>query len=183
MNIVKIVDSTIDNEYLQERPNFRYKKVNILTGGNATGKTSLGKMLMLFANYCKDENYRRFLDVINDKTRRASLAVDFVTREDILYRFILSIMPEMNEADSEDNVEVKVSSTDIGLKDNYETCARRLDEGRGKPVSIDKVYTRGWHFSYPEDMLKNKSYYSIENNPKYLKILERMILLLKKLSR
>ena len=42
----KIVDSTIENEYLEDRPNFRYKKVNIIMGGNATGKTSLGKLLM-----------------------------------------------------------------------------------------------------------------------------------------
>lgn len=41
----KIVDSTIPGEYLAEKPNFRYKKVNIIMGGNATGKTSLGKLL------------------------------------------------------------------------------------------------------------------------------------------
>ena len=31
----KIVDSTIEMEYLESRPNFRYKKVNIIMGGNA----------------------------------------------------------------------------------------------------------------------------------------------------
>ena len=40
----KIVDSTIPEEYLHDRPNFRYKKLNIIMGGNATGKTSLGKV-------------------------------------------------------------------------------------------------------------------------------------------
>ena len=34
----KIVDSSIENEFLTGRENFRYKKVNILMGANATGK-------------------------------------------------------------------------------------------------------------------------------------------------
>ena len=32
----KIVNSPVENEWLSERTNFRYKKVNILMGGNAT---------------------------------------------------------------------------------------------------------------------------------------------------
>ena len=55
----KIVDSTIEEEFLEERPNFRYKKVNIIMGGNATGKTSLGRLLMLFTNYLNDGGFRR----------------------------------------------------------------------------------------------------------------------------
>ena len=42
----KIVDSSIEEEFLVNRKNFRYKKVNILMGANATGKTSLGKVMM-----------------------------------------------------------------------------------------------------------------------------------------
>ena len=53
----KIVDSTINQEYLEDRPNFRYRKVNIIMGGNATGKTSLGKVLMLFLNYFTAVSY------------------------------------------------------------------------------------------------------------------------------
>ena len=51
----KIVDSYINHEYLQERTNFRYKKVNILMGGNATGKTSIGKVLMCICNFIKNK--------------------------------------------------------------------------------------------------------------------------------
>lgn len=39
----KIVDSYIENEYLEGRPNFRYKKVNVIMGANATGKTDIGE--------------------------------------------------------------------------------------------------------------------------------------------
>ena len=37
----KIVDSYIENEHLKDHPNFRYKKVNIIMGANASGKTSI----------------------------------------------------------------------------------------------------------------------------------------------
>ena len=39
----KIVNSTIKNEFLEGVPNFKVKKVNILIGSNASGKTSFGK--------------------------------------------------------------------------------------------------------------------------------------------
>lgn len=63
----KIVDSSIENEFLTGRENFRYKKVNILMGANATGKTSIGKMLMRIFNFIDKKrgiqdyrSYRRF---------------------------------------------------------------------------------------------------------------------------
>ena len=43
----KIVNSIINQEYLKGRERFRYKKAVILMGANATGKTSLGKALLL----------------------------------------------------------------------------------------------------------------------------------------
>ena len=53
----KIVDSTIEAEHLAGLPNFRYKKVNIIMGANASGKTSLGRLLMKFTNDFSDQNY------------------------------------------------------------------------------------------------------------------------------
>ena len=42
----KVVNSMIDDEYLEGRERFRYKKAVILMGANATGKTSLGKWVL-----------------------------------------------------------------------------------------------------------------------------------------
>lgn len=171
----KIVDSTIDCEYLKERPNFRYKKVNILMGGNATGKTSLGKMLMLFTNYCKDELYSRFLSAINDIERPAFLAVDFVTTENILYRFQLSIFPESDPSCEEDRVHTCLLSEEIGPKDSYESCSRKFNKSKESNINIKNINTTGWHFAYPEDTVPAKLYHSIEDNPRYLLILERIL--------
>lgn len=172
----KIVDSTIENEYLINRPNFRYKKVNIIMGGNATGKTSIGKLLMRFANYFSDGIYKRFLDIIDDYKKEAVLKVDFVTDdENKLYRFEMFVSPRTKDEYKDDDINIHIYYTHIGVKDNYEVCAKRLDEKECFEVSYAKVETNGWHFSYPQDAYKNKTYYSIEENEKYVHILEQIL--------
>ena len=47
----KIENSSIKDEFLKDRPNFRYKKVNILLGVNSTGKTSIGKAMMAILTF------------------------------------------------------------------------------------------------------------------------------------
>lgn len=171
----KIVDSTITGEHLPDRPNFRYKKVNIIMGGNATGKTSLGKLLMLFMNYFKDGNYQHLINIINDRTEKASLTVDFVTARNVLYRFYMQISPGEDGNYREKNVHTHITYTNITKKDRYETCAARLDEGTAPETSYNQINTNGWYFSYPQDVWKNKTYSSIENDPHYLFILEQIL--------
>lgn len=170
----KIVGSTISEEYLADKPNFRYKKVNIIMGGNATGKTSLGKLLMLLANYFHDGEYRRFAKVVDDRTRNADLKVDFVTYDDLLCRFSMRIIPGSSEG-SEGNIEIELQYTDIGKRDSYEICAKRLNEGKGIEIPYNQVKMNGWNFSYPYDARENKMYRSIENDERYLNILEQVL--------
>lgn len=170
----KIVDSTIPGEYLAERPNFRYKKVNIIMGGNATGKTSLGKLLMLFANYFNDGSYQRFINIIDDRSRDTYLTIDFVTDGDLLYRFHMCIAAKESGDYKEEDISIDIYYTNINLKDNYETCAKRLEMSNLK-VTYDDVDTSGWHFSYPQDAWKNKKYRAIEDDDKYLYILEHIL--------
>ena len=47
----KIVGSCIREEHLADRPNFRYKKVNIIMGANASGKTTFGRTVMKIFNF------------------------------------------------------------------------------------------------------------------------------------
>lgn len=171
----RIVGSTISGEFLAERTNFRYKKVNIIMGGNATGKTSLGKLLMRFINYFKDGGYYRFTSIIDDKNRKASLSVDFVTDENLLYRFAMHILPKESGEYRENDIDIHIYYTNINKKDNYEVCARRLDEHDCQETSYETINTSGWHFSYPRDAWKTKAYRSIENDENYLYILEQIL--------
>ena len=171
----KIVDSTIEGEFLKNRTNFRYKKVNIIMGGNATGKTSLGRLLMLFVNFFKDGSYERFIKIIDDKSKEASLKIDFVTSENVLYRFDLCIYPGENGEYADEDIDNNIYCTDINKKDNYEICAKRLDEYDCEEVTYDDIETKGWQFLYPMDARKNKTYRSIENDDRYLYVLEQIL--------
>ena len=144
----KIVGSTISDEYLIDRPNFRYKKVNVIIGSNATGKTSLGKLIMFITNYFKDGVSQRFLGIINDSNKKSSLKMDFVTNENKLYRFSMNIAPQTFDSLDKNPVEISICYTNINKKDSYETCAKRLDEDDSKKTTIEK-----WFYPHKKGMM------------------------------
>ena len=49
----KIKNSLIEQEFIKEIPNFRFKKLNIIMGVNSSGKTTFGKMLRNIFNFIK----------------------------------------------------------------------------------------------------------------------------------
>lgn len=169
----KIVDSPIDFEYLENRTNFRYKKVNILMGGNATGKTTLGKLLNRFASYSDDERFDRLTDVICDPSKEAFLCIDFVSNLNRLNRFSMIVTPRTGDAYSSENIESKTSFVEIGLRDSYETCAKKLDNSLGFDTCMKDINTGGWSFSYPDDIYVY--YEAIEKDRNYLLVLESIL--------
>jgi len=48
---MKLPSSTIESEWLIEFPKIKYKRVCVLSGANASGKTALGKALCMINNY------------------------------------------------------------------------------------------------------------------------------------
>lgn len=174
----KKVGSTINNEFLETRPNFRYKKLNIIMGTNATGKTSFGRVLMMFANYLNDGDISRLKNIVNDDVKDASLQIDFVTDEDKLFRFIFDLkLTEDIMPNGSFYKEVKTNFfyTPINKKDNYETCASRLDNGDFTEINYEDINTAGWCFSYPIDSNMSNNYKVIENEKKYIFVLEEIL--------
>ncbi|WP_037586304.1 AAA family ATPase [Stenoxybacter acetivorans] len=80
----KKTNSTIDGEFLDFAPKFYFKKVCIISGTNASGKTALGKVLCYFLNFITGKN-NTISDIVSgvfDKERNALLELDFVTLSD-----------------------------------------------------------------------------------------------------
>lgn len=171
----KIVNSTIEGEYLKERTNFRYKKVNIIMGSNATGKTTIGKLLMIFANYFNDGETGRFKPFIDNKNEAAYLLIDFVTSQNNLYRFNLRMRPKADDEKPDIEAEVHLYFTAIKQDDSYENCAGRLDRNEGKETTHEEVDIDGWSFSYPQDDNNAVKYKAISNSALYLPILEGLL--------
>lgn len=117
----KIVNSLIEDEFLENRPNFRYKKAVILMGANATGKTSLGKALLTIVNFINSGDTAS-LNPLALSGNTASFEIDFINEGYTLHR----LAGEIGEYESGRRINIKYSYAEIMPKDSYEMCCRRL---------------------------------------------------------
>lgn len=180
----KILNSGIENEFLEGFTNFRYKKVNILMGANATGKTSFGKMLMTIFNFMDKKQYTNIVEAISDKTRKAEFCIDFVANIKFLYRVRTIISPpeDGNEITGKD-IDVSVKFMRIKQKDSYEKCIERLENTcYGKCDNyleeLEKVVGLSWTFAYPEDYNVGKIFHAPKNSDKFQKVLSYVLMAL-----
>lgn len=143
----KIVNSIIEDENLEGRERFRYKKAVILMGANATGKTSLGKALLRIFGYMANGNPTPLYEMVSGE--RGSFSIDFVNGDYRLQRLSAVITPEKNE------VEIHYQDSEIGLLDSYEKCVAKLKdrtEAATKSTASLKnlVGDFRYRFAYPE---------------------------------
>lgn len=142
----KIVNSTIENEHLKDRPAFRYKKAVILMGANATGKTSLGIVLSKIFNFINTGNTALLHDMVAPDAT-GSFSIDFINEGYTMHRLSASL--------TSDSLTLTHAKTAIGERDTYEKCAFRI-EGKCKPIHSDVVTLRKlfgelhFRFAYPE---------------------------------
>lgn len=176
----KIVNSYIEEEFLKDHPNFRYKKVNILMGANASGKTSFGRMLMNIFNFMDKKEMDRVTRAICDTSKKATFSIDFITIEgDCLYRVTTRIDPKTEETYKDTDVNICVNYVKIGAKDSYESCSKRLSEqdctmNKNFVEELGKIKGLSWLFEYPADFgVVNK--YSTYGSSTYLKVLENTL--------
>lgn len=168
----KIVNSAIENEYLGDFENFRYKKVNILMGSNATGKTTLGKMLVSIFNFIAKRESSYLTRFIRDKEKKASIEMDFVPELNELYRIKIELPAMKKDAISIHDFDIEVKSTKISKRDTYEKCAKKLDNSNISK-NIEDIPKFGWYFTYPKDADNVQGIYIDKlENQNFQKVLE-----------
>lgn len=172
----KIVNSIIDDEFLDGRPNFRYKKAIVLMGANATGKTTLGKALLNIFNFI-DGLDTSALTKMAPSGKEGSFSVDFVNNGYTLHRVTGNF-----KSDEEDRTVMKFyySSTKIGAKESYEICAERLNKANPEELAFDGLNTFAadigkinYVFSCPE--VKPSAEITKTNKKTTLKVLKAVI--------
>ena len=166
----KIVNSIIDNEHLEGRERFRYKKAVILMGTNATGKTSLGRALLRIFSYINTGSPDYLLEMASDD--HASFQIDFVNNGFTLHR----ISGMINKA--ADQIDITYQSAEIEKTDFYEKCVEKLTdhtaevtkETRNLRNAVGEIHSR---FAYPEieSSLKTAGI----NQKNFLKMLQAVI--------
>lgn len=118
----RIPTSLIENEYIEDHPNFRFKRVNVLMGCNASGKTAFGKMLLGIVNFIKYKNEKVLLKGIANHRKKASFRIDFVIKQKEGY-FLYSLECEIKDKTFNS---LKVNKVSLNLKDSYEKAILRL---------------------------------------------------------
>lgn len=175
----RISDSDIQEEYLRSRPNFRYKKVNILMGANATGKTSFGYMLMKIFNFIDRKEIEKITEIIANPKEEAGFSMDFITNDVVMYRIITKIAPKTGETYSSSDISVCVKKVNINIRDSYESCCTRLDEMSCKCKNnfieeLEEIKGLSWLFEYPSEILGEFRAPTI-NIDRYVHILENTL--------
>lgn len=176
----KPVHSTIPDEHLSGFPNFRYKKVNILMGTNASGKTSIGRILMAVFNFVKNQDSSLLSSLVGRKSREATVYLDMVVNSPILHRIGMHLTPKENQTGNDDFViTVYHGMTPIHPRDNYETCKAALDQMQ--PVfssdysdELEGLEEFGWYFSYPGERSR-RLLSSPNGNGRYIDVLKNVL--------
>ena len=143
----KIVNSIIEQEYLEGRERFRYKKAVILMGANATGKTSLGKAMLHIFRYMTDGNPAPLYEMTAGDT--GFFCIDFVNGDYRLQRLSAQINASKQE------IEVKYKTANIDKMDSYEKCVTKLKyktkEATQTATALKKLIGDiRYRFAYPE---------------------------------
>lgn len=143
----KLVKSIVGDEHLKGRERFRYKKINVLMGTNATGKTSLGRALLKIFGYVNSGNEALLLEMATEA--EAFFGIDFINEGYTMHRLIGSINK------TEGIVDIHYYAAEIGEMDFYERCVEKLKdctgeiEGKGMKLKkqVGEIHSR---FAYPE---------------------------------
>ena len=146
----KIVNNPLGQEYLKNYPNFRYKKVNIIFGSNATGKTTLGKAIWNICLFLNRKEGNRVSDIVCDKTKTAHIVFDYVLYDGVLIRADILIEPINSE--NTQNIKVKILKQKLLKTDSYETAVTRFnteEEYKDYREALSDLVFNGWSFNFP----------------------------------
>lgn len=114
------------DEYLDGRDKFYFKKACLISGANATGKTSLGKILLGIQIFVSRNQLNSEYLSICDKTKSGQIIVDFVTPDDfLLHRLHLEIEEKNN---TQIISKIKYGRIYIRKDDSCRIATGRLDE-------------------------------------------------------
>lgn len=90
----KIKNNTIPYEFLEDFPNIRVKRLVLISGANASGKTSFTKILYAIKEFISDGSISSFLeDGLRSHEEKISFSVEFIAAKPI-YIFDLAHRPE-----------------------------------------------------------------------------------------
>ena len=136
-------DSLIAPESFKDRPNFYYKKVAIINGSNASGKTTLGILLSSIFSFIDQRDISYLVAAIGDKTRNSYFSIDLIIEKYKIHRLEVKIEKSTHA------IKLRVLKTLINDNDDYYTCSDRLNKENSDytidiNLALDKLPQLHW---------------------------------------
>lgn len=105
-------------------------------GANASGKTSIGRMLLNILNFIARKEYASIASCINDSKKDAKFEIQFVVNDDF-YR-VSSIIKgkKVSKNYSSSDFLIKVEQIEIGKSDTYEKTLEKLDSNQTPVTAV-----------------------------------------------
>lgn len=126
----KIKDSPIEYEFLEEADNFRFKRVCILMGANASGKTAFGKVLCSIINLLDHSNNITSFWEYYSSTEDSSIEVEFTIPQEMMFYTFKLHLPNKDELISEYEIKAQCRFSLIGVpinkNDSVENCRQKI---------------------------------------------------------
>ena len=142
----KLVKTCLEDEYLKDFPNIRYRKVNIIVGSNATGKTSLGKAIWKVFLFIRTKESINIEDLVSDTDKNAYILMDCIDSDGSFFRIEIKRLITKE-------ILVRYQVLSASPDDTYETLVAKLRLGEDGFENYLTAFKQevpiGWNFKFP----------------------------------
>lgn len=142
----KLVNSSLKNECLKKFPNIRVRKVNIIIGSNASGKTSFGRAIWHVFMFLKNKEAIKITSLIKNVNKDTKILMDYIDSDGLFSR--IEILAKANNQ----GIDVKIRQLEAKSNDTYEMLVKRLPDDvlfENYIVALEKIIPLGWNFVFP----------------------------------
>lgn len=142
----KLVGSNLQGEYFANFPNIRYRKVNVVVGSNASGKTSLGRALWKIFLFLSEKESKKISDIVNRPDKPFYILMDYIFSDGDFFRV------EIKKDSPDEEMLVRFQGLHPKANDTYENLLERLDPSKPfeSPVTaLNSLNFSGWYFLFP----------------------------------
>lgn len=146
----KINSFLVKDEHLRNWPSFRYKKVNIFIGSNASGKTLLMKSLGNILLFLREKEEKSIKNIVHNFKKEANIEID-LTENNFLYR--IKIKADFSK-EAEERILVAYHMIELNSRSSYENSKKYLDKADYRfhdyLISLNEIdLSSGWMIMLP----------------------------------
>ena len=181
---IKLRRNLIGEENLESIPSFRYKKLNVFVGANASGKTSLMKCIWKILLFLRVNEKQDIIEIVNKKYEESYIELDLADElvdGYYLRRYKIRIINKANDSD----ILVSQNSLKLNIGDSYESRVKDFnnmkDEYKNYIEALgDAKPNDGWNLTLPAtesgfDKIKFIETKDKNEEEEYLDILNRVL--------